>query len=168
LKPESPYGVTKLAAENLCFLYYKNYQTPVIYLRYFTVYGPRQRPDMAIHRFLRAVLNDEKVTVYGHGEQTRDFTYVDDVVEATLLAANIDVEGEVFNVGGGSRISVNELIKKIEKTTRKKAKLEYVESQKGDIKDTLADISKARETLNWEPEVKIEEGLRRYTIWFMG
>ena len=123
---------------------------------------------MAIHRFVRAVLNDEKVIVYGHGEQTRDFTYVDDVVEATLSAANIDVEGEVFNVGGGSRINVNELIKKIEKITRKKAKLEYIESQKGDIKNTLADISKAKEAMNWEPKVKIEDGLRHYIIWFMG
>ncbi len=166
LKPESPYGVTKLAAENLCYLYYRNYQVPVISLRYFTVYGPRQRPDMAIHRFVRAVLTDEEITVYGDGEQTRDFTYVDEVIEATLLAANSDLAGEVLNIGGGSRISVNQLIKKIEKITGKKAKLEYVEGQKGDVKDTLADISQAKETLNWKPRVEIEDGLERYVSGF--
>ena len=162
LKPDSPYGVTKLAAENLCYLYYRNYRVPVISLRYFTVYGPRQRPDMAIHRFVQAVLSGQQITVYGGGEQTRDFTYVDDVVEATLLAANGDLVGEAINIGGGDRISVNELIKKIEKITGEKAKLEYVEGQKGDVKDTLADISKAREVLNWQPSVIIQEGLEGY------
>ena len=166
LRPLSPYGVTKLAAENLCYLYYRNYHVPVISLRYFTVYGPRQRPDMAIHRFVRAVLNGEEITVYGDGEQTRDFTYVSDVIEANLLAASNDLVGEVFNVGGGSRISVKELIKKIEKITGKKAKLEYIEKQRGDVKDTLADTSKAREVLHWKPRVRIEEGLERYISWF--
>lgn len=121
---------------------------------------------MAIHRFVRAVLNSEEITVYGDGEQTRDFTYVDDVIEATLLAANSDLVGEVLNIGGGVRMSVNELIKKIEKITGKKAKLEYVEGQKGEVKDTLADISKAKEILNWKPRVEIEEGLERYVSGF--
>ena len=168
LKPVSPYGVTKLAAENLCNLYYRNYHLPIISLRYFTVYGPRQRPDMAVHRFVHAVLNDEEITVYGDGEQTRDFTYVDDVVNATLLAAKSDVAGEVLNIGGGSRMSVNQLIEKIERITGKKAKLEYVEGQKGDVKDTLADITKAKEILNWQPTVKIEQGLEHYIAWFEG
>lgn len=162
LKPVSPYGVTKLAAENLCYLYYTNYRVPIICLRYFTVYGPRQRPDMAIHRFVRAVLNDEEITVYGDGDQTRDFTYVDDIVEATLLVANSGLLGEVLNIGGGDRISVNELIKKIQNIIGKKAKLKYVEGQKGDVRDTLADISKAKEMLNWKPRVKIVEGLKSY------
>jgi len=166
LKPNSPYGVTKLAAENLCYLYYRNYHVPIISLRYFTVYGPRQRPDMAIHRFVQAVLNGEEITVYGDGEQTRDFTYVDEVIEATLLAIKSDVAGEILNIGGGGRISVNQLIKKIETITGKKAKLEYVAGQKGDVKDTLADITKAKEKLNWQPTVKIEEGLERYIAWF--
>ena len=120
---------------------------------------------MAIHRFIRAVLSEEEITVYGDGEQTRDFTYVDDVIEATLLAANSDLVGEVLNIGGVST-SVNELIKRIEKITGKKAKLEYVESQKGDVKDTLADLTKAKEILNWKPTVKIEEGLERYISGF--
>jgi UDP-glucose 4-epimerase len=110
LKPVSPYGVTKLAAENLCYLYYTNYGVPTASLRYFTVYGPRQRPDMAIHLFIRAILDGEEITVYGDGNQTRDFTFVDDVVEANVLAAMSGSRGEVFNVGGGTRISVNELI----------------------------------------------------------
>ena len=166
LKPVSPYGVTKLAAENLCYLYYTNYRVPVISLRYFTVYGPRQRPDMAIHRFVRAVLNGEEIIVYGDGEQTRDFTYVDEVVEATISAANSELVGEVLNIGGGGRMSVNQLIRKIENITGKKAKLKYVVSQKGDVKDTLADISKAKEILNWKPGAKIEEGLERYISGF--
>jgi nucleoside-diphosphate-sugar epimerase len=166
LRPFSPYGVTKLAAENLGYLYYRNYRVPVISLRYFTVYGPRQRPEMAINLFVRAVLNGEEISVYGDGNQTRDFTYVDDVIEANLLAANHDGAGEVFNVGGGSRISVKELIKKIEAITGKKAKPEYVEAQRGDVRDTLADASKTREVLNWQPQVRIEEGLKRYISWF--
>jgi nucleoside-diphosphate-sugar epimerase len=158
--------VTKLAAENLCYLYYRNYRIPVISLRYFTVYGPRQRPEMAINMFVRAVLDGQEISVYGDGNQTRDFTYVDDVIEANLLAANHDEAGEVFNVGGGSNLRVKELIKKIEAITGKKAKLEYVEAQKGDLRDTLADTSKAREVLNWQPEVSIEKGLERYISWF--
>ena len=120
LKPFSPYGVTKLAGENLCYLYCKNYRVPTISLRYFTVYGPRQRPDMAIHKFVRTIFDDETITVFGAGAQTRDFTYVDDVVEANLLVAKSDLVGEAFNIGGGSRISVNDLIKLVEKKYRAK------------------------------------------------
>lgn len=162
LKPESPYGVTKLAAENLCYLYYRNYRVPTVSLRYFTVYGPRQRPDMAIHKFVRAVLNGEIITVYGDGEQTRDFTYVEDIVAANLLAADSDVMGEVLNIGGGSQVTVKLLLEKIEQITGKKARLEYIEAQKGDVRHTLADIGKASKMLNWKPVVTIEEGLERY------
>ena len=165
LKPVSPYGVTKLAGENLCYLYYKNYGVPVISLRYFTVYGPRQRPDMAIHKFVKAILEGEKITVFGNGTQTRDFTYVDDAVEANILATINDIVGEVFNVGGGSRIGVNELIEEIEDITELKAKVKYVEKQKGDVKDTLADTSKMR-ALGWKPKVEIEEGLKRFMKWY--
>ncbi len=165
LKPVSPYGVTKLAAENLCYLYWKNYGVPTVSLRYFTVYGPRQRPDMAIHRFVKAILNDEEITVYGDGTQTRDFTFFDDVTEANILAANSEIEGGVFNVGGGSRISVNELINEIEKIVGNKARVKYVEKQKGDVKNTWADVSKAEAILNWKPKIKIEEGLKRFVEW---
>ena len=166
LKPVSPYGVTKLAGENLCYLYWKNYNVPTVSLRYFTVYGPRQRPDMAIHKFVKAILNDEEITVFGDGTQTRDFTFADDVVEANILAGNSEIEGEVFNVGGGSRISVNKLIELLEKRTEKNAKIKYIEKQKGDVRDTLADTSKISNELNWKPKVKIEEGLKRFMEWY--
>ena len=166
LKPVSPYGVTKLAGENLCYLYWKNYRVPTISLRYFTVYGPRQRPDMAIHKFVKAIFNRDEITVFGDGTQTRDFTFVDDAVEANILAANNDVVGEVFNVGGGSRISVNDLIKIMEDITEKKANMKYVEKQKGDVRDTLADVNKAKMELGWIPKVKIEEGLKKFVEWF--
>ncbi len=165
LKPVSPYGVTKLAAENLCYLYYKNYGVPTASLRYFTVYGPRQRPDMAIHLFVRAILEGVEITVYGDGEQTRDFTFVDDIVEANLLAAMSGSLGEVFNVGGGTRISVNELLGILEKVTGRGAVVKYIEKQKGDVKDTLADADKIGK-LGWKPRVGIEEGIRRFVRWY--
>lgn len=167
LKPVSPYGVTKLAGENLCYLYWKNYGVPTISLRYFTVYGPRQRPDMAIHKFVRTILNlnNEEITVYGDGTQTRDFTYIDDAVEATIIAAKSDSDGEVFNVGGGTRISVNELIKKIDDIIGKKANIKYIEKQKGDVRDTLADTSKIKK-LGWKPKVEIKEGLKKFWDWW--
>jgi UDP-glucose 4-epimerase len=165
LKPVSPYGVTKLAAENLCYLYYKNYGVPTVSLRYFTVYGPRQRPDMAIHLFVKAILNDEEITIYGDGTQTRDFTYIYDVVEANRLSAMSDIQGEVFNVGGGTRISVNELIKTIEKVTGKKAIVRYIEKQKGDVADTLAAADKI-EKIGWEPKVEIQEGIENFVKWY--
>ena len=166
LKPVSPYGVTKLAAENLCYLYCTNYGVPTVSLRYFTVYGPRQRPDMAIHKFVRAILNGEAITVFGDGTQTRDFTYVADIVAANIMAARCDKVGDVFNIGGGSRITVNELIKRIEEITAEKASVKYIEQQKGDVKDTLADTSKISDELNWKPGIKIEEGIDRFVRWY--
>ena len=166
LKPVSPYGVTKLAGENLCYLYYKNYGVPIVSLRYFTVYGPRQRPDMAIHKFVKAISNGDEITVYGDGTQTRDFTYVDDAVEANILAAENNIIGEVFNIGGGSRISVNALIDEIEKIVGKKANMKYIEKQKGDVRDTWADVSKARVMLNWKPKIDIHYGMRKYIGWY--
>ena len=165
LKPVSPYGVTKLAGENLCYLYWKNYNVPTVSLRYFTVYGPRQRPDMAIHKFVKTIFKGDEIAVFGDGTQTRDFTFVDDAVEANTLAANNNVVGEVFNVGGGSRISVNKLIGMMENIIGKKAKVKYIEKQKGDVRDTWADVSKAKEKLRWKPKANIEEGLKRYINW---
>ncbi len=132
VQPVSPYGVTKLAAEHLCHLYWENYAVPVISLRYFTVYGPRQRPDMGIHKFIRAIQNGEEITIYGDGHQTRDFTYVDDVVDANILAAKTNICGEVFNIGGGNRISVIELIQEIEEVTGTKTNIRIESFQKGD------------------------------------
>ena len=163
--PISPYGVTKLAAERLCNLYWKNFGVPVISVRYFTVYGPRQRPDMAFHKFIKAILNDREITIYGDGNQTRDFTYVADTVDGTIKAMESDAIGEVFNIGGGSTISVNEVIEILEKNLGIRAKVRYVKNQKGDVKHTYADISKARKILGYKPKIKIGEGLKKEIEW---
>jgi nucleoside-diphosphate-sugar epimerase len=165
VRPISPYGVTKLAAEHLCFLYGKNYGVPTISLRYFTVYGPRQRPDMGIHKFVHAILGGEEVTVFGDGSQTRDFTYIDDIIVANLLAAGSDIRGEAINIGGGNRISVNNLIGVIEEATGKRANLRCIGAQKGDVTDTWADTGKAEMMLRWRAQVGIREGLNRYVTW---
>ena len=163
--PISPYGVTKLAAEHLCYLYYKNYGIPIIILRYFTVYGPRQRPDMAFHKFIKAILNNDEIPVFGDGEQTRDFTYIDDIVDGNISAMNTPVVGEVFNIGGGSRITVNDTIEIIERVCEKKAKKKYIEKQKGDVIHTAADISKAKRLLDYVPKFDVEKGIANEVTW---
>lgn len=168
LKPVSPYGVSKLAGENLCYLYYKNYQVPTISLRYFTVYGPRLRPDLAINKFVNAVLNGQEIVIYGDGLQTRDFTYVDDVVRANLIAADSAIVGRVYNIGGGNRVSVNDLIKYIESTLGRAARVRHIEKQKGDVENTWADVSRAKIDLSWEPQVRLPVGLTKYIDWYLG
>ena len=163
--PISPYGVTKLAAEHLCYLYYKNYGIPTISLRYFTVYGSRQRPDMAFHKFIKAILNNEEILGFGDGKQTRDFTYIDDIIDANISAMHTQVVGEVFNIGGGSRIIVNDTISIIERVCEKRAKKKYVEKQKGDVIHTAADISKAKELLGYEPKFDVEKGIANEVAW---
>src|SRR5216117_1641693 len=133
-QPVSPYGVTKLAAEQLCYLYFVNEGVPTVSLRYFTVYGPRQRPDMGFHRFLRATILDEPITVYGDGEQTRDFTFVADAVSATLAAATRGVPGRVYNIGGGSRVSINQVFDMIGRVTGRQPRLHLDPAQKGDMR----------------------------------
>lgn len=165
LKPISPYGVTKLASENLGYLYYKSFKVPAITLRYFTVYGPRQRPDMAFHRFVKSLLNGEEIVIYGDGEQTRDFTYVTDTVEATIKAAQSEVTGEIINIGGGAQVTVNETLKILEEITRKKARVKYIEKQRGDVLHTFANISKAKRLLNYQPKVELREGLEKEVEW---
>jgi len=165
-QPVSPYGVTKLAAEHLCYLYWKNFKVPTIALRYFTVYGPRQRPDMAIHLFVNSIMNKNPLTLYGDGLQTRDFTYISDIVEANLLASQCSYEGEVFNIGGGSRINVNNLIHEIEQACNRSAKIHYEQYQKGDTLDTHANIRKVHNYLGWEPKVSIREGILKFVLWY--
>ena len=165
VQPVSPYGVTKLAAEHLCYLYWKNYNVPTVSLRYFTVYGPRQRPDMGINMFVRAIMNGETITIYGNGNQTRDFTYIDDIIEANILAAKSKVRGEIFNIGGGNRISVDDLITEIERVISRPATIKHIEKQKGDVNDTWADTRKAKELLGWYARIRIDEGLERYVNW---
>jgi nucleoside-diphosphate-sugar epimerase len=166
LRPVSPYGVTKLAAEHLCYLYYKNYEVPIVSLRYFTVYGPRQRPDMAINKFVKAAMNNDELVIFGDGTQTRDFTYIDDVVNAIVKASKNDIVGEVFNIGGGGRISVNNLIKEIEITTGNRIRIRCVDKQKGDVEDTQADVTKANSCLRWTPKIGILQGLTSYISWY--
>ena len=164
-QPVSPYGVSKLAAEHLCYLYWKNYNLLSVSLRYFTVYGPRQRPDMAINKFVTAITHGDALTLYGDGTQTRDFTYIADVVEANLLAAQRGSSGDVYNIGGGSRITVNDLIREMEQQCQKNAKIVPAAEQKGDTRDTLADNRKARESLGWMPKISVHEGIERYVRW---
>jgi nucleoside-diphosphate-sugar epimerase len=163
--PISPYGVSKLAGEHLCMLYWRNYRVPTAALRYFTVYGPRQRPDMGFHRFIRAILHDDEIEVYGDGEQTRDFTYVDDAVQGTVAAALAEDCGQVFNIGGGSRVTVNRVIRSLESILQRKAKINYIAEQKGDVRHTSADISKAARSLRYQPRVPLDEGLAREAAW---
>lgn len=164
-RPLSPYGVTKLAAENLCRLYGETYQLPVIALRYFTVFGPRQRPDMFIHKLIRGSRDGKKIAVYGDGNQTRDFTYVGDVVAANLRAAESDVSGETFNIGTGSRITINSLIETLGSRTGKSPAIVKCLAQKGDIENTCADITKARDLLGWKPATGLEDGLKKEIRW---
>lgn len=165
--PMSPYGVTKLAAEHLCNLYRQNFSVPAVSLRYFTVYGPGQRPDMAFNRFIRAIRAGEELVVYGSGEQTRDFTYIDDIVEANLAAAMAQkAEGSVYNIGGGSRISVNGILKMLGAITGMEVKVRHEAVQAGDPPHTYADTGRAKEELNFEPRFTLEEGLRRMVAWF--
>ncbi|WP_159790599.1 NAD-dependent epimerase/dehydratase family protein [Sodalinema gerasimenkoae] len=165
-QPVSPYGVTKLAAEHLCRLYHVNYGVPTVSLRYFTVYGPRQRPDMAFHKFLKAALDDEPISVYGDGQQTRDFTFVKDIVAANLAASEAPgAIGEVFNIGGGSRISLRDTISMMEEIVGKPIPINYMESSKGDARHTSADVSKAQQILSYQPQVSLQEGLRHEWEW---
>ncbi len=163
-RPVSPYGISKLACENLCALYRVNYGIPVVSLRYFTVFGPGQRPDMAFNRFIRAILNGEEISIYGDGSQTRDFTYIDDIVNGTILASRSRQEG-IFNIGGGSRIMLNDAVRLIEDITGKKARIKYTREQKGDVRDTFADTGKARKELKYNPGYVLKEGLSREVSW---
>jgi nucleoside-diphosphate-sugar epimerase len=164
-QPVSPYGVTKLAAEHLTWLYWKNYGLATVALRYFTVYGPRQRPDMAFHRFIKAVLTGEPIRLYGDGDQTRDFTYVDDIVDVNLAAAGSDGGGRVYNVGGGSCTSVNEVIAIIGELVGREPRVEHLAPQMGDVRHTAADTSLARAELGYSPRVSLREGLAREVAW---
>jgi UDP-glucose 4-epimerase len=164
-KPISPYGVTKLACEHLCLLYWKNFRIPIINLRYFTVYGPRQRPDMAFSLFIRSILKDEEIVLYGDGEQTRDFTFISDIIDANLLAAQSTVAGETINIGGGSRISLHEVINYLRKISQKTIKIKRQNAQKGDVRHTLAGVTKARKLLGYKPHVQLNNGLREEYEW---
>ncbi len=164
-QPVSPYGVSKLAAEQLCYLYFVNYRVPTVSLRYFTVYGPRQRPDMGFNKFLRATILGQPITVFGDGEQTRDFTFVDDAVSATVSAATRGIAGRVYNIGGGSRVSVNEVLEIVGRVSGRRPVVVVDSAQKGDMRHTYANTDLARADLAFEPAVTLEQGLAAEHAW---
>lgn len=166
-KPVSPYGITKLAAENLCQSYAEVYDIPLVTLRYFSVYGPRQRPDMGYNRFIRAMLRDEPIVVYGDGQQVRGNTYVEDCVRATVAAAEAPC-GETYNVGGGEAASVWDILHKLEALAGHPAKVCQEAARPGDQRNTLADTTKIRTQLGWGPQVGLDEGLSCQWAWQAG
>ena len=166
-EPVSPYGVSKLAAEHYCRVFYEVYGLPTTSLRYFTVYGPRMRPDLAISIFTRKMLANEPITVFGDGEQTRDFTYIEDVVEANKrLLYNKVTDGKVLNIGGGNRICVNDLIGNLRSLTGSTSEVINAGKQKGDTEDTLADVDLGNGLIGYKPLFSINKGLNKFVEWF--
>ncbi len=165
LHPVSPYGVSKLAAEKLVQLYHINDGLNTASLRYFTVYGPRQRPDMAFHRLLKCAKTGDAFSLFGDGRQTRDFTFVVDAVAATIAASERGRAGAVYNIGGGSRVSMLDVIETIQDVTDSEVKIDFNPKQKGDMRDTYADTSAARTDLGYAPSTDLRQGLGREWEW---
>lgn len=161
--PISPYGVSKLMAEHYCRVFTDLYGLPSISLRYFTVYGPGIRPDLAIHLFTQQALKNEPLIIFGTGDKTRDFTYIDDIVDANLIS--LTKGNGVYNIGGGHRVSIQELAEKIIEITRSSSIIEYKESKKGDAEHTYANTKKAYRELGWSPKISLDQGLKRYIEW---
>jgi len=168
LQPISPYGATKVLGEHLCRLYHRSHWLPTVVLRYFTVYGPRQRPDMAFNKLIRAALEHEEIVIYGDGGQTRDFTFVRDAVDGTIAAASNGHPGAVYNLGGGARTSMNEVLKMIADLTGEELDVRRVAAQAGDARDTAADSSRARAQLGFAPSRSLYEGLSAQVAWHRG
>ena len=164
-RPVSPYGVSKLAAEHLCYLYWQAFGVPTVSVRLFTAYGPRQRPDMFFHIFMRALTRGDEVPLYDDGEQTRDFTFCSDIVNGIVAGALYPGSGDVFNLGGGTETSLLGAIAMIEKITGLKAKLKRFDRQKGDVRHTHASIEAAKGKLGYAPRVRLEEGLSQEWDW---
>jgi len=164
--PISPYGVTKLAAEKICEVFASEFNVPIVCLRYFTVYGPRQRPDMAFHRFILNILQNKSIQVYGDGNQKRDYTYVTDVVKATQSAAFYEGNEIFFNIGGNKETSIKQILQMLKKITGKeRIKVEYTGRKKGDMLHTYSDITKAVNCLDYAPQFSLEEGLKQQYLW---
>lgn len=165
LTPFSPYGVSKLAAEHLLHAYRANFGLPLTVLRYFSIYGPRQRPDMAYHKFIESVLDDQPISVYGDGFQTRTNTYVDDCVNGTLLALEHGADGETYNIGGGVSLSLLEAIEIIGEACGRKPKIEFAPERRGDQRHTAANIDKATRELGYVPIMNPDDGLHHQVAW---
>jgi UDP-glucose 4-epimerase len=161
LAPESPYAMTKLAGELLCRDSFERDGVPAVCLRYFTVYGPGQRPDMAVHTFISAALAGRRVEVFGDGRQTRDFTFVDDIVEGTIRAAFLGAPGQAYNLGAERPVSLLELLSQVERATGRAVRIDFSERREGDVGHTRANTTLARQELGWSPATSLEEGLAR-------
>jgi nucleoside-diphosphate-sugar epimerase len=163
-RPRSPYGVTKLAGEHLALLYHANLGVHTVALRFFTVYGPRQRPDMAFHKFIKALREGRQITLYGDGSQTRDFTYVDDIVEGLVLAQNSPA-GAVMNIGGGNRVSLAAAIATLGEVMGVRPHADTLPVEAGDVRDTWADIDRATDMIGYRPTTSLAEGLAQEYAW---
>lgn len=166
-KPISPYGVSKRAGELLCFTYSHLYGLSVSCLRFFTVYGPRQRPDMAIHKFTKLIDEGKDINMFGDGTTKRDYTYITDIIQGILSAINKKPKFEIFNLGNSKTIELKTLISLIEKNLGKKAKIKRLPMQAGDVPITYADISKSKEMLGYKPKVTIKEGIKKFVKWYV-
>ncbi len=168
LMPISPYASTKLSGEMLGHVYHKLFGIRFIALRFFTVYGPGQRPDLAIHKFTKAILEGKPITMYGDGSTSRDYTFVNDIVNGVKAAVNYDATGyEIINLGNNYSISLKDLIAEIEEVTGKKAIIQQLPEQPGDVPKTFADVSKAKRLLNYQPSTSLKEGLQQFYNWFI-
>ncbi|UCC93752.1 MAG: GDP-mannose 4,6-dehydratase [Thermoplasmata archaeon] len=167
-RPVSPYGVSKLAAEHYCRVFTEVYGIPTISLRYFTVYGPRMRPDLAVPRFSKRLMRGIPPVIFGDGEQTRDYTYIDDIVEANvrLLDPRVELKGQAMNIGSSRRISINDLVVVLRDLKGSEVDAEYQERAVGDARDTWAAIDEARRLINYEPATTLEQGLNSFLLWF--
>ncbi len=166
-RPLSPYGVSKMVAEHYCRLYYELFQLPTVSLRYFTVYGPRMRPDLAIPIFTKALYKKERPVFFGDGEQTRDLTYVDDIVAGNLnLLKTKSADGEALNIGGGKRVTLNQLYEYLNEEIGVDIEPIYTDEMKGDAKHTLSNVDKARELIGYEPSTTIREGIGHFVKWY--
>ena len=165
--PISPYAATKKAGELLCHTYHHLYGMDIACLRYFTVYGPRQRPEMAIHHFTRSIHRGKEIHLFGDGSSLRDYTYIDDAAGGTMGALQREHGFQVYNIGESQTISLDELIRAIEELVGKKVVLEHLPEQPGDVKQTFADIRKAKELLGYNPQTKFRDGLARFVRWYL-
>jgi len=166
IQPISPYGATKRAGELLCYSYHHLYKMNIACLRIFTAYGPRQRPEMAIHKFARLIDQGGKIPMFGDGSSRRDYTYIDDLVDGILGVIRYHKGFEIYNLGESQTTSLKELIQFIEKAIGKKANVEMLDPQPGDVSVTYADITKAKRMLKYQPGVKMEEGIKRFVDWY--
>ncbi len=164
--PKSPYAASKAMSEVLAYAYSSAYQIDCVILRFFTVYGPRQRPDMAIHTFVKKVLSGNTLEVYGRPDSARDYTYIDDIIDGIVSAIEYQTRYDIFNLGNSSPIRLDHLVDIIISTTSRKIEVKWLPTRTGDVQVTYADISKARQLLGYSPKIAIEEGVTRFVEWY--